>query len=660
MVLITFARYLTSRVSGGWRTRSSTRSESLSWASARLSLLFTLLPLLTLTLTIKECRNFVGLMMVRNNGDMLKFDPAHMFWWLYRSPHRVEDPSNPWPTILWLEGGPGGSGVGFGNFLEIGPLDVDLKPRNSTWFTKADLLFVDSPVGTGFSYVEDESLAVKTDEALQLGGVALGDSWISPEDFVFSWGPLLKDLSRLDSNALYSSNSLAQKIQQELAEEKYEDATNTWGVLRDVISAGSNDVDFYNFMLDSSNDPVESRTYESKGLMVDRYSKYMRTKIFSSINGASGPDLYTVMNGPIKQKLKIIPENVTWDKQGEIIFPAMVGDFMKPRIKEVDELLAKGVPVHDGSSFLVPGIFCFNNMGCGARSHAHDLNLEKGNVIGNFNGEFWGMFAVRWKPHVSFVCLTNTLSVYTLSFGNNMQQDEEYNLQRMEYENWNEIQMREGGTTNGSGITLLYIVFVCSMTLGTILMCFLQKKNAKGEEALPDSSVSFYSSMVSLSKSVIAPLFDLRMLLIIPLIAYSGLQQAFVWAEYTKYIAEPTLGESGVGGAMAMYEAFDAIIIVTSGVLSILYPLLMAAALEIGDGIFNTQLSALLGMLFKHDMRKERTTQGLAVCFDRSCVFCEPLRFFACCVSGYACCSLHLCCRVSIPHSYGRESILLC
>ncbi|CAL5437576.1 unnamed protein product [Camellia sinensis] len=97
------------------------------------------------------------------------------------------------------------------------------------------------------------------------------------------------------------------------------------------------------------------------------------------------------------------------------------------------------------------------------------------------------------------------------------------------------------------------------------------------------------------------PLFDLRMLLIIPLIAYSGLQQAFVWAECTKYIAEPALGESGVGGAMAAYGAFDAIF-VTSGVLGILYPLLMAAALGIGDGIFNTQLNALLGMLFKHDM----------------------------------------------------------
>lgn len=40
---------------------------------------------------------------------------------------------------------------------------------------------------------------------------------------------------------------------------------------------------------------------------------------------------------------------------------------------------------------------------------------------------------------------------------------------------------------------------------------------------------------------------------------------------------------------------------VTSGVLGTLYPLIMAALLGIGDGVLNTQLSALLGILFKHD-----------------------------------------------------------
>uniref|UniRef100_A0A2P2KR37 Carboxypeptidase n=1 Tax=Rhizophora mucronata TaxID=61149 RepID=A0A2P2KR37_RHIMU len=162
---------------------------------------------------------------------------AHMFWWLYRSPCRVKDPYKPWPIILWLQGGPGSSGIGMGNFEEVGPLDSNLNPRNSTWLRIADLLFVDNPVGTGYSFVEDKQLFVKTDneaatdlttlleeifnrnESLQksplyivgesyggkfavtlglsalkaieagklkvkLGGVALGDSWISPEDFV--------------------------------------------------------------------------------------------------------------------------------------------------------------------------------------------------------------------------------------------------------------------------------------------------------------------------------------------------------------------------------------------------------------------------------------------------------------------------------------------
>uniref|UniRef100_A0A8R7JYB4 Uncharacterized protein n=1 Tax=Triticum urartu TaxID=4572 RepID=A0A8R7JYB4_TRIUA len=67
---------------------------------------------------------------------------AHLFWWYYKSPQRVSTPSRPWPTVLWLQGGPGASGVGIGNFMEVGPLDVNLKPRNSTWLQKADLIFV--------------------------------------------------------------------------------------------------------------------------------------------------------------------------------------------------------------------------------------------------------------------------------------------------------------------------------------------------------------------------------------------------------------------------------------------------------------------------------------------------------------------------------------
>ena len=81
---------------------------------------------------------------------------AFMFWWLYGA--STSDPSErvDKPLIMWLQGGPGGSSTGFGNFEELGPLTVELKPRNTTWLQAANVLFVDNPVGSGYSYVTDK------------------------------------------------------------------------------------------------------------------------------------------------------------------------------------------------------------------------------------------------------------------------------------------------------------------------------------------------------------------------------------------------------------------------------------------------------------------------------------------------------------------------
>ena len=81
---------------------------------------------------------------------------AFMFWWLYGA--EVEDPMarQDKPLVMWLQGGPGSSSTGFGNFEEIGPVDVNLKPRKTTWIKEANVLFVDNPVGCGYSYVLDQ------------------------------------------------------------------------------------------------------------------------------------------------------------------------------------------------------------------------------------------------------------------------------------------------------------------------------------------------------------------------------------------------------------------------------------------------------------------------------------------------------------------------
>ncbi|KAL6145961.1 hypothetical protein ACLB2K_056644 [Fragaria x ananassa] len=234
-----------------------------------------------------------------------------------------------------------------------------------------------------------------------------------------------------------------------------------------------------------------------------------------------------------------------------------------------------------------------------ARSHARDNNLHEGTTIGNFNGEFWMMFACR-----QFV--GNLLSLAIL---------------------------RDGSEGTPGQTKFLYVVFLCSMTLGIILLCFLSSRD-NVEKEYQDSSHSFFASLICFLKSVITPLFDVRMLLIIPLMAYTGLQQAFVWAEFTKYVVTPTLGMSGVGGVMAVYGFFDAIcslvagrltsglksisLIVSGGALlqaivfiwllvnysqasELLSIVIMAALLGIGDGVFNTQISALLGIFFKCD-----------------------------------------------------------
>lgn len=77
-----------------------------------------------------------------------------MFWWLHKTSAQIDNYTDK-PLVIWLQGGPGASSTGYGNFAELGPLDADLNPRDTTWIKDYNVLFVDNPVGTGYSYVDD-------------------------------------------------------------------------------------------------------------------------------------------------------------------------------------------------------------------------------------------------------------------------------------------------------------------------------------------------------------------------------------------------------------------------------------------------------------------------------------------------------------------------
>ncbi|GJJ76769.1 hypothetical protein EMPS_09128 [Entomortierella parvispora] len=91
-----------------------------------------------------------------------------MYYWFFPAiKPKVKDP----PLLIWLQGGPGSSSM-IGLFFENGPLRVTengkLARQPVHWADEYSVLFIDQPVGTGYSYVtrrSDENDQVVTDKA---------------------------------------------------------------------------------------------------------------------------------------------------------------------------------------------------------------------------------------------------------------------------------------------------------------------------------------------------------------------------------------------------------------------------------------------------------------------------------------------------------------
>ncbi|KAL6990132.1 Serine carboxypeptidase-like 26, variant 2 [Sarracenia purpurea var. burkii] len=88
-----------------------------------------------------------------------------LFYWFFEA---QSQPSIK-PLLLWFNGGPGCSSIGYGAAVELGPLRVNedgvgLEFNNHAWNKEANLLFVESPIGVGFSYTNTSSDLTQLDD----------------------------------------------------------------------------------------------------------------------------------------------------------------------------------------------------------------------------------------------------------------------------------------------------------------------------------------------------------------------------------------------------------------------------------------------------------------------------------------------------------------
>jgi MFS family permease len=240
-----------------------------------------------------------------------------------------------------------------------------------------------------------------------------------------------------------------------------------------------------------------------------------------------------------------------------------------------------------------------------AKCHAIACDISEESAIGSFNGEFWAVFA-------SNQVVGNLITLALLYYA-------------------------KGTSGVSSGTTLLLLVFLGSMAIGTALAFFLTPQESSYttiSEEIPSTAAPGSRDLV---KRILALLHEKKMVLLIFLLVYTGFQQAFIWGDFTKDIITPAFGVAWVGGVMALYGASDVISSVVAGRFSTGLPAIatiicvgataqamalvlllfkqqygggafdylllsgLAIAWGIGDATFNTQISALLGIFYPDD-----------------------------------------------------------
>ena len=155
-------------------------------------------------------------------------------------------------------------------------------------------------------------------------------------------------------------NESAYTVKEAVDKLEFGKATVQWDKTETVISQETNGVSFYNILQTSQDaDSVTTSQWQRQtfgaGLSSSKMSAaaHLASKHLKTYH--SDP-LSTLMNGPVKDMLRIIPKNVTWGGQSGQVFEALSDDFMRPVVRIVESLLnttSLSVNVYSGQLDLI-------------------------------------------------------------------------------------------------------------------------------------------------------------------------------------------------------------------------------------------------------------------------------------------------------------------
>jgi len=112
---------------------------------------------------ITSLPGWTGPLPSKQYSGYLNVSATHLHYWFVES---ESDPANA-PVVLWFNGGPGCSSLD-GFFYEHGPFEIEsdyktLTHREHRWNLKVNMLYIEAPVGVGFSYSDTKSYKLNDD-----------------------------------------------------------------------------------------------------------------------------------------------------------------------------------------------------------------------------------------------------------------------------------------------------------------------------------------------------------------------------------------------------------------------------------------------------------------------------------------------------------------